>query len=168
MGTHEHKNKAPRSVTIGIITVSTTRTLEDDESGHWISRQALDEGHCILVHRVVSDDSSAVIETVQSVIQNESPQVLLLTGGTGISPDDLTIEAMKPMFSKELVAFGPLFAQLSYEQIGSAALLSRATAGVINNTVVFCIPGSLKACRLACQSLIFPELGHLVHHVQAG
>ena len=154
-------------MTIAIITVSTTRTLEDDESGHWIRRRAQEEGHCIVAHRVVSDDASAVVKTVQTMMQNESPQVILLTGGTGISPDDLTIEALKPMFSKELAAFGPLFAQLSYEQIGSPALLSRAIAGVINNTVVFCMPGSLKACRLACQSLIFPELGHVVHHAQA-
>ena len=103
-------------MTIGIITVSTTRTLEDDESGLWIRRQALDEGHRIVVHRVVSDDTKTVVATVQSVIQQESPQVILLTGGTGISPDDVTVEALKPMFSKELAAFGHLFAQLHIEE----------------------------------------------------
>lgn len=166
MGTEEHKNAAPRSVTIGIVTVSSTRSLEDDQSGHWIREQAIKDGHTVVFHQVVADDTEAIVETVGSVIQKKSPRVLLVTGGTGISPKDLTIEALEPLFSKELTAFGPLFAQLSYEQIGSAALLSRSTAGVLQKTVVFCMPGSLKACQLACRKLIFPELGHLVHHLQ--
>jgi len=90
----------------------------------------------------------------------------LLTGGTGISGKDVTIEAVKTLFEKELTAFGPLFAQLSFEEIDSAALLSRASAGVIGKTILFCMPGSLKACKLACKALIFPELGHLVMHIQ--
>ena len=88
-----------------------------------------------------------------------------MTGGTGITKKDVTIEAVHPMFAKELTAFGPLFAQLSTQQVGSAAILSRATAGVIDNTIVFCMPGSLNACKLACNDLIFPELGHLVKHL---
>jgi molybdenum cofactor biosynthesis protein B len=88
-----------------------------------------------------------------------------MTGGTGITKKDVTIEAVTPLLTKELTGFGPLFAQLSFEEIGSAAFLSRATAGVIVDTVVFCIPGSLNACKLACRELIFPELGHLVKHV---
>jgi molybdenum cofactor biosynthesis protein B len=91
---------------------------------------------------------------------------LLVTGGTGITPEDVTIEAIKPLFAKEMTAFGTLFAQLSYEEIDSAAILSRAVAGVIGNTVVFCMPGSKKACRLACKALIFPELGHMVAHAR--
>ena len=164
MSTKEHKKKAPYSVTVAIVSVSTTRSLSDDESGHWIRDEVLKEGHQVLSHQLIPDDTRIISDTVQSVIQKESPMVLLLTGGTGISPQDLTIEAVRPLFSKELVAFGPLFAQLSYEQIGSAALLSRATAGIINNTIVFCMPGSLKACQLTCRALIFPELGHLVFH----
>ena len=164
MGSREHKDNAPHSVAIAVISVSTTRSLADDESGAWIRSEAIENGHQVVLHRVIPDDTEAITLTVQSVIRNEAPRVLLLTGGTGISPQDLTIEAVRPLFSKELVAFSPLFAQLSYEQIGSAALLSRSTAGVIDNTVVFCMPGSLKACKLACRSLIFPELGHLVYH----
>ena len=87
-----------------------------------------------------------------------------MTGGTGISNKDVTIEAVRPLFSKEITAFGAIFSQLSFEEIDSAALLSRATAGVIEKTVVFCMPGSLNACKLACKALIFPELGHLVKH----
>jgi molybdenum cofactor biosynthesis protein B len=89
-----------------------------------------------------------------------------MSGGTGITKKDVTIEAVNPLFSKELSAFGPLFAKLSMEEIDSAAIMSRATAGVIDSTVVFCMPGSLNACKLACSKLIFPELGHLVKHVQ--
>jgi molybdenum cofactor biosynthesis protein B len=168
MGTQEHKNSAPKSVKIGIIAVSTTRALENDASGLWMRRQAIAEGHQVLFHRVVTDDPTVIAQTIRQEIQNHLPQVLLLTGGTGISGRDVTIEAVRPMFSKELSAFGPLFAQLSFDQIKSAAILSRATAGIVGETVVFCMPGSLGACKLACNELIFPELGHLVRHILKG
>ena len=168
MGTQEHKNTAPKTVKMGIITVSTTRTLEDDRSGHWMHQQAAAQGHPVVIHQVVPDDSATITRTVREVIQKHGPQVLLLTGGTGISSRDVTIEAVRPLLSKELTAFGPLFAQLSFGQINSAAILSRATAGVVDKTVLFSMPGSLKACQLACKALIFPELGHLVRHVLMG
>ncbi len=164
MGTQEHKKRAPHSVTVAIVTVSTTRSITEDESGLWMRDEATQKGHQVLSHQVIPDDTEVISNTVRDVIRKESPMVLLVTGGTGISPQDLTIEAVRPLFSKELAAFGPLFAQLSYEQIGSAALLSRATAGIVDKTVVFCMPGSLKACQLTCRALIFPELGHLVFH----
>jgi molybdopterin adenylyltransferase len=165
MSTHDHKKHAPRTVTIGIITVSTTRALVDDTSGKWISETAAAQGHRILYHQVIPDDADTIAATVQTVIRNERPQVILMNGGTGITPQDVTIEAVNPLFAKVLTGFGPLFAQLSFEEIGSAAYLSRATAGVIEDTVVFCMPGSINACKLACRELIFPELGHLVKHV---
>ncbi|MFO7687254.1 MAG: molybdenum cofactor biosynthesis protein B [Desulfobacterales bacterium] len=164
MGSHAHKKNAPRLVAIAIVTVSTTRTLETDESGKWIETQALNSGHSVSCRRIVPDDAVRIAEMVADVIQNHRPQVLVLTGGTGITPEDVTIEAVRPMLTKELTAFAPLFALLSHGEIGSAALLSRATAGVIGSTVVFCLPGSLNACRLAWNALIFPELGHLAHH----
>ena len=165
MGTHEHKQHAPQKVTIGIITVSTTRALVDDSSGKWISLQAGDEGHEVVYHQVIPDDAKIIASTVKNVIRHQRPQVILMTGGTGITKKDVTIEAVSPMFGKMLAAFGALFANLSYEEIGSAAFLSRATAGVIEDTVVFCMPGSINACKLACRKLIFPELGHLVKHI---
>ncbi len=165
MSTHEHKKHAPRTVTIGIITVSTTRALVDDTSGQWISESAAALGHNIVYHQVIPDDADIIASTVQAVIHNESPQVILISGGTGITPQDVTIEAVSPLFAKVLTGFGPLFAQLSFKEIGSAAYLSRATAGVIEDTVVFCMPGSINACKLACRELVFPELGHLVKHV---
>jgi molybdenum cofactor biosynthesis protein B len=168
MSTREHKKKAPQYVKIGIITVSTTRTLSDDKSGEWMGKLAGKEGHDVVVHQVIPDETEAITKTILDAIENHDPQVLLLTGGTGISDKDVTIEAVRPLFDKELTAFGPLFAQLSFEEIDSAALLSRAIAGVIGKTILFCIPGSLKACKLACIALIFPELGHLVKHVDEG
>ena len=165
MSTHEHKKHAPRKVTIGIITVSTTRALVDDASGNWISEQAKNEGHAVVFHQVVTDDQDMIAATLQNLIQTEQPQVVILTGGTGITKKDVTIEAVSSMFAKTLTGFGPLFAKLSFDEIGSAAFLSRATAGVIEESVVFCLPGSLNACKLACRELIFPELGHLVKHM---
>jgi len=165
MGTHEHKKHAPRKVSIGIITVSTTRALEDDASGNWISEQARKEGHDVVYHQVITDDAGIIASTLREVIENVRPQVILMSGGTGITKKDVTIEAVNPLFSKILTGFGPLFAKLSFDEIGSAAFLSRATAGVIEDTVTFCMPGSLNACKLACRDLIFPELGHLVKHV---
>ena len=166
MSVHDHKKQAPKSVALGIITVSTTRALENDTSGRWIHEQAEKEGHTIVFHRVVPDDAEKIAVTLKDGIKALNPQVVLLTGGTGITKKDVTIEAVSPLFTKELSAFGPLFAKLSMEEIDSAAIMSRATAGVIDSTVVFCMPGSLNACKLACSKLIFPELGHLVKHVQ--
>ena len=166
MGIRKHKSGAPRKVNIGIVTVSSTRSLADDKSGRWISKRAKKEGHDVVVHRVVPDDAEAIAEIIHKIINDGDARVVLLTGGTGISSKDVTIEAVRPLLTKELTAFGPLFAQLSFEQIDSAALLSRATAGLIGDTVLFCMPGSLKACKLACKALIFPELGHIVKHVR--
>ncbi len=166
MSTAEHKARAPKKVQIGIIAVSTTRSLAEDKSGHWMAKQARKEGHEILFHQVVPDDAGIITATVVRRIQELDPPLLLLTGGTGLSRRDVTIEAVSSLFCKELAAFGPLFAQLSYEKIDSAAIMSRATAGIIGKTAVFCLPGSLKACKLACSFLIFPELGHIVKHVR--
>jgi molybdenum cofactor biosynthesis protein B len=114
---------------------------------------------------VVTDEITAIREAVLKAIRENDLQALLITGGTGITRKDVTIEAVKPLFAKEMTAFGAIFAQLSYEEIDAAAMLSRASAGVIGETVVFCMPGSKKACQLACKALIFPELGHVVAHV---
>ena len=165
MSVKDHKKQAPASVDLGIITVSTTRTLDNDTSGKWIRQQAEKKGHKIVFHKVIPDEADEIADTLKDGILKANPAVVLLSGGTGITKKDVTIEAVNPLFTKELSAFGPLFAKLSMEEIDSAAIMSRATAGVIGNTVVFCMPGSLNACKLACTRLIFPELGHLVKHV---
>lgn len=168
MGVNEHKKNVPGQIRIGVISVSTTRSEENDESGGWIKRTAIKEGHDVVFYQVIPDDVYRITETIRKAIHDRDTQALLLTGGTGIGGKDVTIEAVRPLFEKELTAFGPLFSQLSFEEIDSSALLSRATAGVIGKTIVFCMPGSLKACKLACKALIFPELGHLVKHALEG
>lgn len=168
MGVKAHKKNSPKRVDIGIITVSTSRTKAEDKSGQWISKRAAKEGHHVVSHKVIPDSSDAILSTIRSVIDELDPQIIIITGGTGISSQDVTIETVRPLFEKELTGFGALFAQLSFEEIDSAAILSRATAGVIQKSILFCIPGSLKACKLACKALIFPEIGHLVKHVMHG
>lgn len=164
MGYKTHRALAPATLTVGVLSVSTTRTLEDDVSGRWIAKQAGKEGHRVVAHQMVTDEMEAIRNVVTRLLAEPAPEVLIVTGGTGISPKDVTIEALQPLFTKELSAFGPIFAQLSYEEVDSAAILSRATAGVIGRALIFCLPGSLKACQLACNTLIFPELGHLRLH----
>ncbi len=165
MGHHHHKKHSPISVTLGILSLSSTRSLEDDKSGLWIKDQAEKNGHTVLCHHVVDDKADLISDVLISEIKKKKPDVMLLTGGTGISRKDVTIEAVKTLFVKELTAFGILFAQMSYEEIGASAILSRATAGIVDETAVFCMPGSLNACKLACTKLIFPELGHIVKHI---
>ena len=164
MGTKAHREKAPGSVSVGVVSISSTRKLADDKSGQWIAKRVVKEGHSLEFHRVVPDAIEVIRAPVREAVVKGRPRILILTGGTGIAPRDVTIESVRSLFTKELTAFGVLFAQLSYEQIDSAAILSRATAGLVNKTVVFCIPGSIKACKLACKYLIFPELGHIVKH----
>ena len=166
MSTFLHKKDTPENIKIAVISVSTTRKLADDKSGAWIKKQAKKEKHEVVVHHTVTDDITAIQQMVRHILEKIGPDVIIMSGGTGISPKDVTIEAVKPFFSKEMTAFGTLFAQLSYEEIDSAAILSRACAGIINHTIVFCMPGSIKACKLACNALIFPELGHLVKHTR--
>lgn len=164
MGHKAHRSGAPGSLKIAVLSVSTTRTLETDESGRWIAKRAKREGHAVVDHQVVTDDAEAIRHAVGHVLAAEEPHGIIITGGTGISPGDVTIEALRPLFTKELSAFATLFTQLSFDRIDSAAIVSRATAGVIGRALVFCIPGSLNACKLACRELIFPELGHLAKH----
>ena len=166
MSSKTHKHRAPSHLKIGILTVSTTRTLENDASGHWMKRQAEKERHKVVSHRVVTDSINAIRAALCGIINDDGPQLVILSGGTGLAQRDVTIEAVRPLFRKELTAFGPVAAQLGFEQVDSAAILSRATAGIVGKAVVFCIPGSKDACQLICKALIFPEAGHLVKHLK--
>ena len=164
----DHVKKKPQTVKVGIITISTTRSAAEDKSGQWMKKQCEKEGHEIVDYRIVTDDRHEITKSVSALIHHGRPDILLINGGTGISPTDVTIEAISPLFVKEMTAFGALFARLSFEQIDSAAILSRATAGIIGDTAVFCLPGSLRACKLACIELILPEIGHIAAHLQTG
>ncbi len=168
MGTRKHKKGTLKELKIAIISVSSTRTVAEDGSGLWMKKVSEKEGHTVVLHRVVLDDKRDIAAALFDAINLSGAQAVLVTGGTGISSKDVTIEAITPLFQKELTAFGPVFAQLSLEKIDSAAIMSRATAGIVGRTVVFCMPGSLRACKLACKALIFPELGHIVKHIYHG
>jgi molybdenum cofactor biosynthesis protein B len=159
-------HQAIKNLNMAILTVSSTRTLETDESGKWMAREIGKEGHTLVTHRVIPDDFLAIGGAVLDAVRVERADAVIVSGGTGLTRQDVTIEACRPLFHKELTAFGPLFAKLSFEEIGAGAMLSRATAGSIGESAVFCIPGSLKACKLACRELIFMEVGHLVSHLR--
>lgn len=165
MGRQQHLHHAPKNIDIGVITVSTTRTADDDKSGLWIKKQAKKEGHRIARYCIVSDSREHIVRAVADSVSGHGLHALILTGGTGMGFADVTIEAVSPLFDKEMSAFATLFTQLSFEKVDSAALLSRAAAGIVGKTAVFCLPGSLNACKLACNELIFPEIKHIAAHL---
>ncbi|MBA4537961.1 molybdenum cofactor biosynthesis protein MoaB [Bacillus aquiflavi] len=167
MSTYEHKKQAPKQVGCKIITVSDTRTKETDKSGQLIIELLQKAGHKVIDYVIVEDEQSAIKSAVLNGCHHDTIDVILTNGGTGIAKRDVTIETVQPLFEKEIVGFGELFRMLSYtEDIGSAAILSRAVAGVIKNKAVFSMPGSSGAVRLAVNKLIIPELGHVVRELR--
>lgn len=147
-------------VSVAIVTVSDSRTLESDENGRYLRDRAQAGGHVLAAHRIVSDEPSEVVSVLDEMALTGA-QVILFNGGTGISSRDNTFDAVSSRLEKTLPGFGELFRMLSWEQVGAAAMLSRATAGVYRGTVVICMPGSPAAVRLAWEKLIEPELEHL-------
>ncbi|UCE37868.1 MAG: MogA/MoaB family molybdenum cofactor biosynthesis protein [Thermoplasmata archaeon] len=165
MGVEEHKKHALKSINCAVITVSTTRTKENDGSGKTIISLLEGNGHTVLYYEVIPDDISLISQSLEHTIEKEGVQAIILNGGTGIGKSDVTIEALKPFLEKELVGFGELFRHLSYKEVDSPAILSRAIAGVSKGKIIFCLPGSTNACRLAMEKLILPELGHIVYEI---
>jgi len=158
----EHKALAPRSVRCFVVTVSDTRTEATDTSGRAIAALLEAAGHSVAGRTIVKDDPGLVRATIERQIANPDVQVIVTTGGTGITSRDSTFEAIDALLQKRLDGFGELFRMLSYEQIGSAAMMSRASAGLVAGRIVVSLPGSEAAVRLAMERLIIPELGHLV------
>ena len=158
----EHKASAPASVGCYVLTVSDTRTEATDTGGRAAADLLAAAGHRIAGRTIVKDDAEQVRDTIERQLANPDVQVIITTGGTGISSRDTTYEAVCALLWKKLDGFGELFRVLSYEQIGSAAMLSRAVAGTIAGRIVIALPGSEAAVRLALEKLVIPELGHLV------
>ncbi|TLZ60192.1 MAG: molybdenum cofactor biosynthesis protein MoaB [Methanobacteriota archaeon] len=156
----EHKAHAPKSVKCAVITISDSRTEATDESGKILRQLVLEAGHKVLFTAVVKDDAKAIEEAVEQAAW--TCDAIVTNGGTGLGPRDVTIETLKPRLDKMLPGFGELFRTLSYREIGSAAMLSGALAGVYKARLLFCLPGSPAACTLAMRSLILPELGHAI------
>jgi molybdenum cofactor biosynthesis protein B len=158
----EHRAKARRAARCMVITVSDTRDLASDHSGRRASELLADAGHVVQAREIVADDRGAIAELVGAAIANPEIDAVVLTGGTGVAPRDVTYEAIEGLLEKPLHGFGELFRSLSYAEIGSAAMLSRAIGGVVGRTVVFALPGSTKAVELGVAKLVAPELGHIV------
>lgn len=162
MSVDEHRRSAPASFGCAIVTVSDTRDERTDRSGPLLAERAERGGHRVVRRALVRDDAGAIREAVRELLSHVEVDVVLLTGGTGVSPRDVSVEAVTPLFDKELPGFGELFRALSFAEIGAAALLSRASAGVARGKAVFLLPGSPPALELAMAKLILPELGHLL------
>ena len=164
MSHQEHRALAPNAVACFVLTVSDTRTEQTDKSGQAIRSMLQEAGHTVSGHAIVPDDPARVAATIREQLGNAS-RAIITTGGTGITSRDGTFEAVDQMFEKRLDGFGELFRMLSFEEIGPAAMLSRATAGTVGRSVVFILPGSEAAVRLAMARLIVPELGHIAQQL---
>ena len=163
MSHQEHRQQAPDSVRCAVITVSDSRTPATDTSGQFMQQALTDAGHQVSAYSIVKDEPDDIRRLLQHFIQAEDADAVLLSGGTGLSPRDGTYEVVQDCLDKELTGFGELFRFLSYEEIGAAAMMSRATAGVSRGTVIVSMPGSSAAVRLAMEKLILPELAHMMH-----
>jgi molybdenum cofactor biosynthesis protein B len=145
-----------------VITLSSSRTLANDQSGDIIQSLLEEEGHTVVARMILKDDRTALKSAIKDLIRQKKVKAIISSGGTGLSPTDITIETVRDMLEKELPGFNAMFMQLSYPQVKSAAMLSRALAGSIKGKMIFCLPGSPRACKLAMESLILPELGHML------
>ena len=165
--TEEHRAQAPESVRCFVLTVSDTRTAADDRGGALICEILRAAGHQIVGSQIVRDEKAAITSAVQAELDGVSdPEAIIVTGGSGIGERDVTPEALRPLLTKEIPGFGEVFRVLSYHEVGAATMLSRAFAGVMGRTLLFVLPGSTNAVRLAMEKLIAPELGHLVREVR--
>lgn len=165
MSVGEHKAQAPARVGCYILTVSDTRTPDSDSSGRAIRSLLEEAGHTVAGHDIEQDDPARIVSRLRERLADPATQVIISTGGTGISPRDGTFEAVTGLFEKRLDGFGELFRMVSFEEIGAAAMLSRATAGTVGRKVIFALPGSEKAVRLAMTRLVIPELGHIIQQL---
>lgn len=161
----EHRRESPATVACAVLTISDTRTKETDRSGELIRQNLLWRGHEVIAYEIVRDDPAAIRDILRGWIGRQEIQAVITNGGTGISGRDTTYEAIEALLEKQLAGFGEIFRMLSYQEIGAAAMLSRAVAGVANNTAIFSTPGSSNAAKLAMEKLIGPELGHVVHEL---
>lgn len=167
MSHQQHRQHAPAQVRCAVITVSDTRTAETDTSGQTIQQFLTQAGHTIQSYHIVKDEPENIRQLISQHLQDAAIDAILLNGGTGLSPRDGTYEVVKGCLEKELTGFGELFRYLSYEEIGAAAMMSRATAGVACGKVIVSMPGSTAAVRLAMEKLLVPELAHMSHIARA-
>ncbi len=171
--TKKHKATAPKQLSFAVFVCSTSRYREIqkgekvcDVSGDTIEALLSNSGHKILCRKIIADDKGMIEKAVHSVLNSAELDAAIFTGGTGIAAKDVTIETVTPFFEKTMPGFGEIFRRLSYDEIGSAAVMSRAVAGVVKGKVLFCIPGSPDAVRISVETLILPEAPHIVRHTR--
>ena len=162
----EHKQHAPRIVRCVVVTVSDTRTEATDTGGRAVADLLTAAGHVVHGRALVKDDASQVRAVIETQLDDAEVDVVITTGGTGITSRDTTYEAIDALLEKRLDGFGELFRMLSYDQVGAAAMMSRATAGLARGHIVIALPGSEAAVRLAMEKLVLPELGHMVQQAR--
>ncbi len=162
MGYQEHKHKEPKSVSCAVLTISDTRTEQDDESGRLIRQKLSENGHRVIFYSILKDEADSIKKKIYELLEQDELQVIITSGGTGVSRRDITVETIYPILEKKLDGFGELFRLLSYQEIGTGSIMSRAIAGVAGGKVILCLPGSPEATNLAMDKIILPELGHLV------
>lgn len=169
----KHRESAPKNLSFAVITISTSRykdsqanKLVKDESGDLIIKTLHASGHTVAVQRLITDKKNMIQKTIREMLNSPKVDAIITTGGTGITPADVTIEAVRPFLEKQLPGFGELFRQLTYQEIGSAALMSRAVGGVAKGKAIFCLPGSPHAVKLCLEKLILPETAHIVLHAR--
>ena len=164
-----HKSKSPTSAGVFVLTCSTSkykqlkrRERPDDESGDIIERLSAKAGHKIAGRKLIPDSRLMIRDAVRTALTNRNVDVVIVTGGTGLSRTDVTFETVSPMLDRAIPGFGEIFRRVSYDEIGSAAMMSRALAGTIRGKAVFCLPGSPNGVKTAMKKLILPELGHII------
>lgn len=162
----QHQQAAPKTLGFAVVTISDSRGPEDDTSGQRIREQIAAAGHRVVGSELVKDEEERIVWAVRGFVATAEVDVVVTTGGTGFAPRDVTVPALRSLFDAEVPGFGELFRMLSFQQVGAAAMLSRATAGIVNGRVIFVLPGSPKAVDLAMTALILPEAAHLSSHAR--
>jgi len=168
-----HREEAPKKLGFAVVVVSTSRFRDFeaekqvwDESGDLIVEALKAHGHSVFMRELIPDDRKLIEASVKKALQSPKVDAVITCGGTGINPSDVTIETVEPLLDKQLLGFGEIFRSLSYEEIGSAAVMTRAVAGVAGGKAVFCLPGSPQAVKLCLERLILPEAGHIILHAR--
>jgi molybdenum cofactor biosynthesis protein B len=162
MGYEDHKHLSPQIIKCAVIIISDSRTEKTDESGKLLVEGLKNAGHDVMSFSLLKNDSEAIQSKMGELLHSAEIQAIITSGGTGASKMDITIETLVPMLDKKLDGFGELFRYLSYQEIGTGSVLSRAMAGAARGKIIICLPGSLKAVKLALEKIILPEIGHMV------
>ena len=163
---HRHRDSAPDTVRVAVLTISDTRTPETDTGGDTVDELMRGAGHEVVERDIVGDDATRIRTELLDLLARSDIDAVITTGGTGISTRDTTYEVVDRMLEKRLDGFGEIFRMLSYEEVGAAAVLSRAVAGAVGDKLVACLPGSRNAVRLAVEKLLVPEIAHVVFELR--